>query len=318
MPGYFQLPLIASEFLPYLGAAALAAIAWLTGGGLVRWFEKSSASRLEEYASGSGADKDKKIPVEMGSFDHKVRLAYIKYNITAYGNENLYLWFARIGLGVAIFLLMLIVGLPFLTSLVGLLAGYVLVNGMVTHAWNSARTDLEGEIPAMLSGLKSAVAGDTDITKALNETASTLRTGSPLRVWAVSAASRMHTEGTPVMEILREEAAPVSTSLSICVELIGGMWTTGGEGYAEAFENAAANLRDVLQARVLARARGAGAQGTVNILMGLAFAMIAFLSRSPSMSATIHTPLVQIAYAAIFLALIYGHGMIGNMIDNAV
>jgi hypothetical protein len=128
----------------------------------------------------------------------------------------------------------------------------------------------------------------------------------------------MHAEGQPCRGDLRREAAAVSSSLAVCVELIGRMWTTGGEGYGQAFENAADNLRDVLSARVLARARGAGAQSTTNLLMGLAFVVIVFINRNPSMAATVRTPLVQVAYAAIFLMIVYGYTMINAMIENAV
>ena len=74
----------------------------------------------------------------------------------------------------------------------------------------------------------------------------------------------------------------------------------------------------MLSARVLARARGAGAQSTTNLLMGLAFVMIVYINRNPSMAATVRTPLVQVAYAVIFLMIVYGYTMINNMIENAV
>ena len=316
MPSFFPIPAFVTPFLPYVGAAALAGIAFLTGGTVGRWLDKPSASRLQDFASASAAAPA--APVPMGSFSHRVRLAFIKYGIRVDGQENFYLWIARIGAGGILFLVMLIAGLPFLTSLVGFVAGYVFINGMVSRAWNAARTDMESEIPALLSGMKSAVATAPNVTQALDETAKTLRNGGALRAWAVNAASRMHTEGLPVITELRDEAAALSASLTISVELIGRMWTTGGKGYAQAFENAAANLRDVLHARVLARARGAGAQGTINILMVMTFGMIVFLTRSPSMSATVHTPLVQVIYAGIFLMIVYGQNMISDMIDKAV
>jgi hypothetical protein len=128
----------------------------------------------------------------------------------------------------------------------------------------------------------------------------------------------MHAEGQPCLDDLRKEAAAISSSLAVCVELIGRMWTTGGQGYAQAFENASENLRDVLSARVLARARGSGAQSTTNLLMGLAFATIVFLNRNPSMAASVRIPLVQVAYAVIFLMIVYGYNMINDMIENAV
>jgi hypothetical protein len=52
--------------------------------------------------------------------------------------------------------------------------------------------------------------------------------------------------------------------------------------------------------------------------MGLAFVMIVYINRNPSMAATVRTPLVQVAYAVIFLMIVYGYTMINNMIENAV
>jgi hypothetical protein len=96
------------------------------------------------------------------------------------------------------------------------------------------------------------------------------------------------------------------------------MWTTGGEGYSKAFGTAADNLESVLDARVLARAKGSSAQGTVNILTVMTFVMIAFMSRSGAMEDIVKSPLVQVLYSLICLVIVYGHSQVSNIIDNAV
>ena len=110
----------------------------------------------------------------------------------------------------------------------------------------------------------------------------------------------------------------IAVTLSIAADLIGRMWTTGGEGYAKAFGTAADNLESVLDARVLARAKGGSAQGTVNILTVMTFVMIAFMSRSGAMSDIVKSPLVQVLYAVICLVIVYGHSQVSSIIDNAV
>ena len=313
----FHLPPVVYGFLPVLAATALAFIGYLVAGRLVaRVGRNIVASRLESFAEESLSTVSSPIPV--GSKIYRVRLAFIRLGLDVSGREVSYLWAARIALGGGLTLLMLVLGLPIITSLIGLVAGYVLVDGLVTRAWNKMRTDIEAEIPALLSGLKSAISTAPNVPQALADTSKMLRARGPLRSWSERAASQMHAEGQPCIESLRKEAAAISSSLAVCVELIGRMWTTGGEGYAQAFENAAANLRDVLSARVLARARGAGAQGTTNLLMVMAFAAIVFLNRSPSLAAAVRAPIVQIAYAAIFLMIVYGYNMINDMIENAV
>jgi Flp pilus assembly protein TadB len=317
----YSIPSFLYSLLPALGAAALAAVAWLSGGTISNFLERSigkrSASRLADFAGGDNATNKSTLVVQVGSFEHRVRLAFMKYHIQVDGRENYYLWIARVGVGVGLFLVMSILGLPLLTSVVGLVAGYVFVNGQVTRVWNSTRTEMEAEIPALLAGLKSAVSIEGNVPQALDEAAKSLSNG-PLRAWAVAAASRMHSEGFPATEGIRNDAAAISTSLAIVVELIGRMWTTGGEGYSAAFESAGNNLRSVLQARVMARARGAGAMQTVYLLMGGIFGMIVFLTHSPALSDAMHSPMVQLAYAAIFVLMVYGYNFVGNMIDTAV
>jgi hypothetical protein len=311
----FRLPPAFYSFLPVLAAGALAVIGYLAAGRLAAKLGKGVSSRLETFADEAAAPASSAVPV--GSYAYRVRLAFARYGLEVSGREEFFLWAARIAIGGGLTLVMLIVGLPFITSLIGLVAGYTLVNGLVTRAWNRMRTDIEAEIPALLSGLKSAISTAPNVPQAVADTAKTLSAG-PLRSWAEKTASRMHAEGQPCLEDLRKEAAAVSSSLAVCVELIGRMWTTGGQGYTQAFSSAAENLRDVLSARVLARARGAGAQSTTNLLMGMAFVMIIFLNRSPSLAAVVRTPLVQVAYAAIFLMIVYGYNMINDMIENAV
>ncbi len=312
-----HIPPVLYNFLPALAAVALAMIGYLISRRLLAGLGgKSSVNRLEAFAGTAANPKAAAVPV--GSTAHRLRLAFARVGIDASGREGFYLWSARIVAGTALILLLLIAGLPLLTSLIGLVAGYVLVDGLVKRTWNKMRTDVEAEIPTLLSGLKSAISTAPNVPQALADTAKTLKAGGPLRSWAEKAASRMHAEGQPCLEGLRKEAAAISSSLAVCVELIGRMWTTGGAGYAQAFESAADNLRDVLGARVLARARGSGAQSTTNLLMGLAFITIVFLNRNPAMAASVRTPLVQGAYAAIFLMIVYGYTMINSMIENAV
>jgi hypothetical protein len=303
-------------FLPALAASALAVIGYLVARRLVANLGKSSVTRLEAFAGEAGNPRAVGVPV--GSFNHRVRLAFAKYRIDVSGREEFYLWAARVAVGGGLTLVMFVVGLPLITSLIGLVAGYVLVDGLITRTWNRMRTDVEAEIPGLLSGLKSAISTAPNVPQALADTARTLKLGGPLRSWAEKTASQMHAEGQPCFDDLRKEAAAISSSLAVCVELIGRMWTTGGQGYAQAFENASENLRDVLSARVLARARGSGAQSTTNLLMGLAFVTIVFLNRNPSMAASVRIPLVQVAYAVIFLMIVYGYNMINDMIENAV
>jgi hypothetical protein len=177
---------------------------------------------------------------------------------------------------------------------------------------------MEAELPSLLMRLNATVQTAPNVPSALEIVAKTLRSDGPLRVWTLETAARMHNEGHGAVETIRESAAGMSMSLSIVAELIGRVWTTGGEGYGKAFGAAADNLESVLDARVLARSKGGSAQGTVNILTVMTFGMIAFMTRSEALAEVVNTPLVQVLYAIIALVIVYGHSQVSEIIDNAV
>lgn len=314
----FDLPPLLTVFLPFIAAGMLAWIAWRLGGNFtLPRLGRPQVTRIENFA-GSKPAAGKTSSAAVGSFEHRVHIAFSRIGIDAVDNEEYYMTLARIVAGVALTLILMIVGLPFFTSLTGLLAGYIFVNGWVTRAWNKTRTDIEAELPSLLLRLNATIQAAPNVPAALETVAKTLRSDGPLRAWTLETAARMHSEGHGAVEGIRESAAGISTSLSIAADLIGRMWTTGGEGYAKAFGTAADNLESVLDARVLARAKGGSAQGTVNILTVMTFVMIAFMSRSGAMSDVVQSPLVQFLYALICLVIVYGHSQVSSIIDNAV
>jgi Flp pilus assembly protein TadB len=272
--------------------------------------------RLDSFGQKSAA---KPVSAAVGSMEHKIRLAFqstLKMDIA--GQESFYLLLARGLSGVIAVIVLQIVGLPFLTSLVGLIAGTIFVNGWITRAWNKTRTDLEAELPSLLMRLNSVIAIAPNLPSALEIVSRTLKRGGPLANWSAQVSAKMHNEGHGALDPIRADAAIVSTSLAIAVELIGRMWTTGGEGYAKAFGAAADNLESVLDARVQARAKGSSAQGTVNLLTGMTFLMIGFMNRSPALAASASSPLVQALYAGLCLVIVFGHSQISDIIDKAV
>jgi hypothetical protein len=314
----FDLPPIISMVLPFLGAGALAWVAYLFGGRFTPQIGKStSTSRIEMFASSRGGE-EKVSSAPVGSFQHRVRIAFSGVGIDASGNEEYYLGLSRLVAGAGMFIALMIIGLPFLTSLIGFAGGWVFVDGWVKRAWSKVRTDIEAELPSLLMRLNATIQASPNVPSALETVAKTLRSNGPLRVWTLELASRMHSEGYGTMDSIRESAAGISTSLSIAADLIGRMWTTGGEGYSKAFGAAADNLESVLDARVLARAKGGSAQGTVNILTGMTFAMIAFMSRSNALANIVQMPLVQLAYAVICLVIVYGHSQVSEIIESIV
>jgi hypothetical protein len=180
------------------------------------------------------------------------------------------------------------------------------------------RTEMESEIPSLLTRLASALQIAPNVPGALEIVGDTLRRDGPLHAWTVDLAGRMHAQGHGAMKDVRKDAATVSPSLSIVTELISRMWQTGGSGYHAAFAAASENLESVLDARVMARAKGGSAQKTANTLVILIVVMIAFLTRGDAMAEVTQQPFVQAAYAVIVLVVVYGHSVISNIIDDSV
>jgi Flp pilus assembly protein TadB len=314
----FNLPSFVLAFIPFIGAGALGWAAYVFGGKLdLRIGKPQSVSRVEEMFS-VDTRRAKTSAAPVGSSNHRIRIAFKSIGIDASGSEESYLLFARLVIGVVMCIALMLIGLPFLTSLTGFAGGWVFADSWVKRAWSKTRTEIEAELPALLMRLSSTIQASPNIPSAMEVVAKTLKANGPLRTWTLDTASRMHSEGYSVMEQIRESAAGISTSLSIAAELIGRMWTTGGEGYGKAFGSAADNLESVLDARVLARAKGGSAQGTVNILTGMTFFMIAFMMRSDAMAATVNMPLVQIVYAVLCLVIVFGHSQVSEIIDTAV
>lgn len=315
----FNIPFVLVYILPFVGAGALAWGGYMLGQRFAPNFTgRSKRARLENFA-GEKVSPNRKVNVSaVGSQEHKVRNAFAKIGIDAAGNEDYYLMMGRLVAGAALSLALMVVGLPFITSLVGFIAGHVFLTGWITRSWNKTRTEMEAELPSLLMRLNATIQTAPNVPSALEIVAKTLRSDGPLRVWTLETAARMHSEGHGAVESIRQSATGISMSLSIVAELIGRVWTTGGEGYGKAFGAAADNLESVLDARVLARSKGGSAQGTVNILTVMTFGMIAFMTRSQALHQTVSQPIVQVLYAVIALVIVYGHSQVSEIIDNAV
>ncbi|WKZ38311.1 MAG: hypothetical protein QY332_10255 [Anaerolineales bacterium] len=312
----FDLPFSMAMVIPFLGAGAVAWAGYVFGQGISINFSLRSRTRLDGFLG--KAQTSKAVPINVGSQEHKIRIAFGTVNMDAAGNEQSYLFMASIGVGIAMSVALMLIGLPFVTSLVGLIAGRVFVNGWVSRSWSRVRTEIEGELPSLLLRLSSVLQTTPNVPSALEMVSETLKSNGPLRVWAQETAARMHKEGYGVIEEIRADAAGISISLSIAAELIGRVWQTGGEGYMKAFEAAAENLESVLNARVEARAKGGGAQGTVNILTVMTFGMIGFMLNSDALAQASSSPLIQIAYAVISFLIVYGHSQVSDLIENVV
>jgi len=304
---------ILESVLPWVGAGALACMAYVLGNQLVNRAGRASL-RVEEMA----VLGRKVSEVPFGSDVHRLRLAFQRYGLNVEGKERMALQTARLLAGVLVFIGMyLFLGFPLVTSLVGILGGVLAVNGLVSAAWSRTRQEIEKDVPQFISGLSSTIQVTQAVLPAVEEEARTLAPNSPLRAWLMTRfLPAGQSLGQTALPELTREAFALSSALGISVFLIGRMWQTGGQEWEKAFEMAIQNLEGVLDARVLGQASGASAKGSVQLIAAITVFIIILMVRNPTLSQTVALPLVQVAYAAIVLLMIFGWGMINRMIDE--
>lgn len=313
------MPEILRQILPFIGAGAIAFIAYIAGGRLVYVLEGGASRRVQELAGEQKAKNSILAGVQYGSEEHRLRLAFARFKMDVSGKEKSALFFARIVVGFVVFLVLNVVaGFPLVTSLIGFVGGVLIVSGFINGAWSKSKQEIEKDIPAFLSGLSSTIQVVQNMMEAVEEEAKVLNANSPLRQWMLERfIERVNSREATPDEVL-QEAASISSALGVTVFLINRTQETGGSQWRTAFETAVQNLEGVLDARIAGQAIGAAAKGSVQIIAGATALMIISLVRNPTLSAAMASPLVQILYAIIIVVMIFGWGFINNLVDETV
>lgn len=311
------MPVLLGKLLLILGGTAAAYLAYLLGDRLSTIILSPSVTTRVKDMVGV-RDKRKIIASQYGSREFKLRLAFAKYHINAAGHEELALNLARLGMGLAVTLLMFgVFGLPPMASLAGMLGGLMIANSLANTGWAETCAAIEREIPIFLSGFTSTIQVNPNILQAVEEESNVLEIGSPLQKWLKDRFIRLGQEqGVGAIEELVLEAFRVSNSLGVMVFLIGRLWRTGGMEWTRSFALAASNLEGVMEARIMGLAAGASAKGAVKVVIGVTLVVVIVLARNPLFTTAMNNPLVQLVYAAVSLVMIFGYGYMGTMIDR--
>lgn len=304
---------IVRQVLPLVGAGAVAFIAYRLAMGL------QLRSRAESRVATLTGIRQQEDRVAFGSEAHRLRLAFRKLGLDVAGRERFARDAARIGAGVAVYIVLnTVLGLPPVTSLIGFAGGWILLNGLIDGAWAQVKQDIEKEIPLFLTGLSSTVQVTPNVLQAVEDELRTLQTGGALQTWLKDEfLPRCQREGFDALDELTREAFGLSSSLGIVVFLLGRLWKTGGKEWETAFEMASRNLEGVLDARVLGQATGKSAKGSVRLIAGITAFVMVLILRNEALAATVQQPIVQIAYAGIILLMLFGWGFMNKLIDEA-
>lgn len=271
-----------TSLLPFFAAGALAYLAYVFLGGLVGLFTRQrQVNALENFAT--PATPHDPAQARPGTDLYKVRLAFANLQVDAVGRERFMLYMVYGGVALLGFLLLVsIVGFPLWLALLG--AGglsYFGVQGWLKNQWQKARLEVEKEIPTLMRNLSGVLKAQPNVPLALQTVLETLDPHRPLAPWLRYLLTEAQTYGVAVLEQrLLAEAHAISSALGLVVFELHRLWTVGGAGYPQALRLTAENLADLLQVRAQAQAKGAGATGLAQLIIGVAVFTIGYLLRT--------------------------------------
>lgn len=302
----------ARTFAPYLAGLSLAYLVYLGAERLLSASLRRQASRsLADYYQPIQAEQEH---VQTGSFEHKVRLAALKYGVKAEGRENVYFYGAVALIGLLVLFAVQVFHLPFVLLPAGVLLGYVFVRSLIEGEWGKMRVAMEKELPAFLLRLSATLQASPNVIDAMQDVTETLDPRAPLRPWMQRVILAMQQSGQKGLEEMRDEAEAISSSLLIVIMTISRLWETGGAGYIHSFQVTARGLSNLLSARGEAQAKADGAWGTIRvILLALGGAIVMAMSNPAS------GYLFSSALGQAGLLILLGWGAVGwNVIQDAI
>ncbi|MEP0806568.1 MAG: hypothetical protein HRF47_13860 [Chloroflexota bacterium] len=298
-----------------LMAVSLAALAYYALDAVSR-NRGRAAKTLADYYQPLTPQEDS--PIRTGSFEHKMRLAAMQYRLNVVGKEYLYYYGAMAALAAAVWLVLVVLGVPVTLYLLAPVLGWVVVNGQVSGAWSKMRLALEKELPTFLLRMSATIQATPNVPEAVADVTSSLDPTGPLQAWMKRLLTAMQTGGRKGLDEMREEAAAISPSLMLGVMEVERLWETGGSGYIEAFRLASENLASILEGRAMAAAKADGAWGTIRvILLALGGSLVVAMSSSAG-GGLFNTPAIQIGLLIALSWAALGWNVIGDMIREVM
>ena len=301
-----------------MGAGLVAILVYMLGDMLAgRLFTPRSSERVNTML-GTTAVKKRVAATDYGSPEHKIRLVFSQYKIDVSEKETLALNIARLAIGVLLSLMLYFgLGLRPIASIIGSFAGIIIANSLADNAWTRMCQQVEKEIPVFLSGFNSTIQVNPNVLQAVEEESAVLDMNSPLQTWLRDRFVRLGQEqGTSAIDFLVEEAFRITSSLGVMVFLMGRLWRTGGMEWKRSFTLAANNLEGVMEARMLGISAGNSAKGAVKVIIMVTMVVVVVLARNPIFASAMNSMIVQIVYAVVTWMMIFGYGMMSNMIDS--
>ena len=313
-----DLTAISDTLIILAGALAAAAIAWFAVNAVVAAISQKTASKTVQDFLRPAAETTAE--ARMGSAAYKIRTAFAPLGIDAAGQEETVFYGAWAGIGVAVTVGLLVVGINAVFALIaGAAIGYFAVQAIVSGRWDKTRQQVDAEIPTFMRNLSGIVQAEPNVLSALNSARESLDPGKPLYDWIGYLMRSVQTNGNKAYDILLDEAGEISSALVVVVYEIKRLHEAGGTGYVKALRMAADNLAEILTVKAQAASKAAGATGLAKLIIGTSiFSMYYIVSSDVGKDLYLGNPMVQLGMIAAVAWGVYGWIYIKDMVREAV
>ncbi len=273
------LDMLLSFLYRFIAAGAAAYLTYAVVRQLAHWqFRRGVDRAMDDFLQVASEQ-----PAKIGSSEYKIRSFFRRFSIDVSGQEERAVRNAQILLGLAGGIVFAAAGLPLLISLlVGGSIGYSTVPGAIRSHWDKIRGEIEKDIPTFLRNLAGVLRTERNVLDAVVSAVQAVDEQRPLHPWVMYLAEELRSYGVSAIERLQSEAFEISSALGLVVFEIGRMMQTGGEGYMDAFLNAANNLSELIEVRGEAHTEAAQATGLVRAAILLAMVIYGVLLYAPA------------------------------------
>lgn len=232
--------------------------------------------------------------------------------------DGRYLTALRLGGALATFLVLQLIGYPFLLSAAVGAVSYALVGGILDSRWHAFRAGVERDLPLVASRLSGVLQVTASATQALEAVIETLPEDRPVRTFLERVLVEARSRGPAAFAEAREVAQAISPSLATLLLLLSRLAETGGAAYGEAFLSVADELFTIARVRATAAAKAHAARLNLYVILAALVSGSLIFLHTPSLRATLDDPAVQAVQVAAVAALLFGYRLVQDMIRQAM
>jgi hypothetical protein len=229
-----------------------------------------------------------------------------------------YAKYLYVGLPLAAVGVLMVAGMPLAPALGGGGLAYIIVDEFIKGKARKARLAIEQELPTFVSRLGGMLLVTGSPRQAVEEIATTLIEGQPLRIWIERFLAGWQAQGEPFLAQAHLEANAISPLLGLTVYQIRRLVETGSAGATKAFATTAEELSAILEARAVAGSKAEGARGAVLTMLVIMAIIIGIMLASPTIRQGYNDPTAQAVAAGALTVMGFGYITLNNMIAEAL